>query len=161
MKLGQSPAMQLSSWLHEVWWMAVLRPHSVSIGITDRQLLLAPQSPQPSHTRSAIIVRRSACGARPRLRFRRNSAAHSWSCTSTVTPGTPASSSCASTILLRSHTSTPAGRSIRRYWAVFSVVTMMRATPSSSSRRITVATSLPPTGACPPVIATARFHSSL
>ena len=37
------------------------------------------QSPQSSQTRGLIITRRSALGARSRLRLRRRSVAHSWS----------------------------------------------------------------------------------
>ena len=40
--------------LHEDWWIRVLRPNSVSTGCTDRQLDFAPQSPQPSQTRSLM-----------------------------------------------------------------------------------------------------------
>ena len=43
--------------LHEVWSMRVLRPNSVSTGCTDRQLLLTPQSPQPSQTASLMTTR--------------------------------------------------------------------------------------------------------
>ena len=82
--------------LQLVWWMRVLRPYGVSTGWTDRQLLLSPQSPQPSHTRSLMTTRKSGLATRPRLRARRFSAAHSWSCSSTVTPGTAASSTWAS-----------------------------------------------------------------
>ena len=59
--------------------MRVLRPNSVSTGCTDRQLLLTPQSPQPSHTASLITTRVVRTGKRPRLRSRRASAAHRWS----------------------------------------------------------------------------------
>ena len=71
---GQSPSRHEKSLLHEVWWMRVLRPNSVSTGCTDRQLLISPQSPQPSQTRSLIddaarpaSVRGRACarGAAP------------------------------------------------------------------------------------------------
>ncbi len=43
--------------LQVVWSMRVLRPNSVSTGCTDRQLLLTPQSPQPSHTASLMMTR--------------------------------------------------------------------------------------------------------
>ena len=72
--------------LHDDWWMAVLRPNSVSIGCTDRQLDSTPQSPQPSHTRSLITMRSGGSQTRPRLRSRRFSAAHCWSWMRTVTP---------------------------------------------------------------------------
>src|SRR5215211_8881475 len=51
-KEGQSPSRQEKSLLHEAWWIWVLRPNSVSVGTTDRQLDLRPQSPHPSQTRS-------------------------------------------------------------------------------------------------------------
>ena len=53
-KDGQSPLRHDRSSLHEPWWTAVLRPNSVSIGTTDRQLDFSPQSPQPSHTLGLI-----------------------------------------------------------------------------------------------------------
>ena len=72
--------------LHDDWWIAVLRPNSVSIGCTDRQFDFTPQSPQPSQTRSLITTRMGGSAARPRLRSRRFSAAHCWSWIRTVTP---------------------------------------------------------------------------
>ena len=59
--------------------MRVLVPSSVSTGCTDRQWLLAPQSPHPSHTASLMKMRLVGVGRRPRLRSRRFSAAHCWS----------------------------------------------------------------------------------
>ena len=90
--------------LQLVWWMRVLRPYGVSTGWTDRQLLLSPQSPQPSQTRSLMTTRKSGLAILPRLRARRFSAAQAWSWTSTVTPATSASTSCASISRVRSHT---------------------------------------------------------
>ncbi len=65
--------------LQEVWSMRVLVPNSVSIGCTDRQLLLTPQSPQPSHTAGLMTTRVLRVGRVPRLRCRRASAAQCWS----------------------------------------------------------------------------------
>ena len=62
--------------LQLVWWMRVLRPNWVITGCTDRQLLLSPQSPQPSQTRSLMTTRKSGLASLPRLRARRFSAAH-------------------------------------------------------------------------------------
>ena len=76
---GQSPSRHVKSWLHDDWWMRVLRPNSVSYGCTDRQLLFTPQSPQPSQTRSLMNTRIAGVASFPRLRSRRFSAAHSWS----------------------------------------------------------------------------------
>ena len=83
---GQSPSRHVMSKLQLVWWMRVLRPYSVITGCTDRQLLLSPQSPHPSQTRSLITMRKSGLASLPRLRARRFSAAHAWSWTRTVTP---------------------------------------------------------------------------
>ena len=155
---GQSPCRQDMSKLQLVWWIRVLRPYGVSIGWTDRQLLLSPQSPQPSHTRSLMTMRKSGLVTSPRLRARRFSAAHSWSCSSTVTPGTAASSTCASIRRVRSRTSTcPSARGPKS--ACFqrsgsSDVTTTRLTPSSSSDWTTSGTVIWPCGSCPPVIAT-------
>ena len=82
--------------LHDAWWMRVLRPNSVSTGVTDRQFDVCPQSPQPSQTRSLIITRVLGSASVPRLRLRRFWAAHSWSWISTVTPGVSASTRWAS-----------------------------------------------------------------
>ncbi|MQA64157.1 MAG: hypothetical protein GEU86_22500 [Actinophytocola sp.] len=62
--------------LHDDWWMRVFRPNSVSTGWTDRQLDFVPQSPQPSQMRSLITTRWFGVGSLPRLRLRRDSAAH-------------------------------------------------------------------------------------
>ena len=62
---GQSPCRHDVSKLQLVWWMRVLRPYGVSIGCTDRQLLLSPQSPQPSHTRSLMTTRKSGFSTMP------------------------------------------------------------------------------------------------
>ena len=59
---GQSPRRHDMSKLQLVWWMRVLRPYAVSTGCTDRQLLLSPQSPQPSHTRSLMTMRNAGLG---------------------------------------------------------------------------------------------------
>ena len=120
--------------LHEDWWMRVLRPNSVSTGCTDRQFEVMPQSPQPSHTRSLMTIRVAGSATLPRLRSRRFSAAHCWSWMSTVTPGTLRSSSWASMMRSRAHTSTPGARSMRLYLPLSSVVTMVRATPSLRSQ---------------------------
>jgi len=79
--------------LQDAWWIRVLRPNSVSTGCTDRQFDFAPQSPQPSQTRSLMRIRSAGSMASPRLRLRRSSVAHSWSWIRTVTPRAPASSS--------------------------------------------------------------------
>jgi hypothetical protein len=65
---GQSPCTQLASRLQLAWSIAVFRPNGVSIGCTLRQLLFAPQSPHPSHTRWSITTRHAGAAARPRLR---------------------------------------------------------------------------------------------
>ena len=62
---GQSPCRHDVSKLQLVWWMRVLRPYAVSTGCTDRQLLLSPQSPQPSHTRSLMTTRQSGLATMP------------------------------------------------------------------------------------------------
>ena len=72
--------------------MARLVPNSVATGTTDRQLDFAAQSPQPSHTSSLMNSRRAGWAAAPRWRRRRCSVAHTWSYTSTVTPGVSRSS---------------------------------------------------------------------
>ena len=64
-----------TDWLHDVWSIWRLVPNSVSSGCTDRQLDLAPQSPQPSHTASLMTTRRAGSGYSPCLRRRRFSAA--------------------------------------------------------------------------------------
>ena len=87
--------------------MRVLRPNGVSTGCTLRQFETSPQWPQPSHTASLIITRVAGIGARPRLRSRRSSAAHSWSYTSTVTPGTSRSSRWTASSCVRRCTFTP------------------------------------------------------
>src|SRR5438128_1625775 len=75
-KLGQKPLRQLVSLLQVLWLIVRLRPNSVSSGSTDRQLLLALQSPQPSHTRSLMTTRTAGSSIVPRLRRRRFSVAH-------------------------------------------------------------------------------------
>ncbi|MYA14622.1 MAG: hypothetical protein F4Z26_07865 [Acidimicrobiaceae bacterium] len=94
--------------------MRVLRPNGVSTGCTDRQLLMEAQSPQPSQIRSLMNTRWRGTATVPRLRPRRASAAHCWSCMRTVTPETPARSSWASIRRSRGQTSTPSGRSAVR-----------------------------------------------
>lgn len=140
--------------MHEGWWICVLRPNSVCTGCTDRQLDFTPQSPQPSHTRSLMTTRRSGVAMVPRLRLRRFSVAHSWSCSRTVTPGMSRSTCCASSIRLRSQTCTPAGSVVPAYRSVSSVVTMTRATPSASSSVTTPGTAAIPIGGWAPVMAT-------
>ena len=54
---GQSPSRQERSELQDAWWICVLRPNSVSTGSTERHLDFAPQSPQPSQTRSLMATR--------------------------------------------------------------------------------------------------------
>ena len=106
---GQSPSRQLKSRLQVVWSMVVLRPKGVSVGWTDRQLLMRLQSPHPSQIRWLITTRCLGVSTSPRLRARRDSAAQAWSWISTVTPGTSASTRWASVSRSRSHTSTPPG----------------------------------------------------
>src|SRR5580765_4924014 len=55
---GQSPFRHDMSWLHDDWWISVLRPNSVSTGCTLRQFDFLPQSPQPSQTRSLMKAER-------------------------------------------------------------------------------------------------------
>ena len=106
---GQSPSRQLKSRLQVVWSMVVLRPKGVSVGCTDRQLLMRLQSPHPSQIRWFITTRWRGVSTVPRLRARRVSAAQAWSWISMVTPGTSASVRWASGSRSRSHTSTPSG----------------------------------------------------
>jgi hypothetical protein len=61
-KLGQKPFTQEKSLLQVDWLMVRLRPNSVSRGSTERQLDLALQSPQPSHTISLITARFAGSG---------------------------------------------------------------------------------------------------
>ncbi len=51
--------------MHEDWLIRVLRPNSVATGCTDRQLDFAPQSPQPSQTRSLMNTRVAGAAALP------------------------------------------------------------------------------------------------
>ena len=78
-KLGQKPVTQEKSLLQLLWSISRLRPNSVSIGSTDTQLDLTPQSPQPSHTAGLMMVRLAGSTILPRLRRRRFSAAQVWS----------------------------------------------------------------------------------
>jgi hypothetical protein len=146
--------------LHDDWLIRVLRPNSVSTGCTDRQFDLAPQSPQPSHTRSLIMTRCAGVGRVPRLRLRRFSAAHSWSWISTVVPLVRASSCCTSSRSSRCRTSTP-GPAARRVTAGSSLVITTWATPSARSSATSRRSDSPPTMSWPPVIATAELYSSL
>jgi hypothetical protein len=114
MNAGQSPFMHEKSKLHEPWSMRSCDRTVVSTGCTDRQLLFAPQSPQPSHTRSLMTTRKPGVAILSRLRSRRFSAAHRWSWISTVQPGTSANTSCASISRLRPHSFTPTGSSMER-----------------------------------------------
>ncbi len=159
-KDGQSPARQEKSRLQEDWLIPVLRPNSVATGCTDRQLDLAPQSPHPSHTRSLMNTRSAGACALPRRRLRRFSAAHSWSCTRTVTPSIAASSRCTSSRSARCLTSAPRP-SWRRSRAGSSVVTTTLRTPSAASRASSRSTGSSPIACWPPVIATAELRSSL
>ena len=78
-KLGQKPSTHEKSLLQADWSIWRLRPYSVSRGSTERQFDFALQSPQPSHTRWLMNVRRSGSTIAPRLRRRRFSAAQVWS----------------------------------------------------------------------------------
>src|SRR5207237_9976254 len=78
-KDGQKPFTQEKSLLQLLWSMVPSRPSSVSSGLTDTQLLLSEQSPQPSHTASLMNTRLAGSGKVPRLRRRRFSAAQVWS----------------------------------------------------------------------------------
>ncbi|NDG50361.1 MAG: hypothetical protein EBY30_15305 [Rhodospirillales bacterium] len=78
-KLGQNPSRQEKSWLQLDWSIRRLRPKGVSMGSTAMQLDFTEQSPQSSQTRGLIMTRLVAFSARPRLRLRRRSVAHSWS----------------------------------------------------------------------------------
>src|SRR5258708_26335072 len=89
-KLGQKPLTQEKSLLQLLWSIWRLRPSSVSSGLTDTQLLLSEQSPQPSHTASLMNTRLAGSGKVPRLRRRRFSAAPVWSQDSTAGPGVAA-----------------------------------------------------------------------
>ncbi len=100
--------------LHDAWWMRVLRPNSVSTGVTERQFEVCPQSPQPSQTRSLMTTRVVGSASVPRLRLRRFCAAHSWSWISTVTPGVSARTRWASSMRARSQTTTPLPSRTRR-----------------------------------------------
>ena len=153
-KDGQSPFMHDRSKLQLVWWIRVLRPHAVSTGCTDRHPLTSPQSPHPSHTRSLMTTRKPGVGMRPLDRARRCSAAQAWSWRSTVTPGTSASSRCASSKRSRCHTSTPTGSSCGSWRPGSSLVTITRLTPSNRSDLTTSGTDIWPSGSWPPVIAT-------
>ena len=151
---GQSPCRQEKSKLQLVWWICVLRPNGVSTGWTDKQLLLSPQSPQPSHTRSLMTTRNPGVATVPRARPRRFSAAQAWSWMRTVTPLTDVSTSSASSNRLRSQTSMPAGNALRGCRSGSSLVTITRATPSSRSIAARSGTVICPSGSWPPVIAT-------
>lgn len=48
-KLGQKPLRQVKSLLQDDWSISRLAPNSVSTWVTDMQLDLLLQSPQPSH----------------------------------------------------------------------------------------------------------------
>ena len=111
---GQSPSRHEKSRLQVVWSIRVLRPKGVSVGWTDRQLLIWAQSPQPSQIRSLMNTRRRGTATVPRLRPRRASAAHCWSWMRTVTPSRSARVSWASSSRLRGQTSTPSGMSVPR-----------------------------------------------
>ena len=146
--------------MHEDWLICVLRPNSVATGWTDRQFETCPQSPQPSHTRSLITMRWVGVACFPRLRWRRFSAAHSWSWISTVVPGTAASSCCTASVSSRWRTSTPDPRA-RRVTAGWSLVTTTRATPSLRRAATNRGSGSSPTASCPPVMATTELCSNL
>ena len=59
---GQKPSRQEKSLLQDDWSITRLRPNSVSIGCTETQFEVTPQSPQPSQTRSLIKTRLSGSG---------------------------------------------------------------------------------------------------
>ena len=110
--------------------MRVLRPNSVCTGSTLMQFDFSPQSPQPSQTRSLMTTTSVGSTALPRLRARRSSAAHSWSCSSTVVPWTLASTRWASASRSRCQTSVPPG--IDGSVSGVSLVTMTFLTPLAS-----------------------------
>ena len=78
-KLGQKPLRQEKSLLQVDWSIWRLRPNAVSTGWMATQFDWAPQSPQPSQTRSLMTMRLSGSGKAPRLRRRRFSEAQVWS----------------------------------------------------------------------------------
>src|SRR5260370_17746749 len=86
---GQKPFRQEKSLLQLLWSIVRLRPSSVSSGLTDTQLLLSEQSPQPSHTASLMKTRLAGSGKVPRLRRRAFSAARGWARTPTGWPALP------------------------------------------------------------------------
>jgi len=141
--------------------MRVLRPNSVCTGSTDMQLDFSPQSPQPSHTRSLMTTTSAGSSALPRLRARRSSAAHSWSCSSTVVPGVAASTRCASSMRSRCHTSVPPGSCTALKREGSSVVTMIFFTPLASRSATMLTTGTSPWMAWPPVIEVCALRSSL
>ena len=157
---GQKPLTQEKSLLHDDWWMRVLRPNSVCTGSTLMQLDLTPQSPQPSQTRSLMTMTSAGSSALPRLRARRNSAAHSWSCTSTVVPGVAASARCASSRRSRCQASVPPGR-LPLIVSGRSLVTMTFLTPLASSSDTMFATGSSPMISWPPVIEVCALRSTL
>ena len=155
---GQSPSRQVKSLLQEDWWIAVFLPNSVSTGCTERQLDFSPQSPQPSHTASLMNTAIVGSATLPRLRSRRNSAAHGWSYIKTVHPGVSRRIRCASSRRSRYHTSVPSAKcGFSPYFSVSWVRTMTFVTPSASSERVNSGTVIPPSTSCPPVIATAAL----
>ena len=147
--------------LQDDWWIWVLRPNSVSFGSTLIQLDFTPQSPQPSQTRSLMNIRLVGSLARPRFRARRNSAAHSWSCSSTVVPGVAANARCASSRRSRCQISVAPDRTTFSYLPGSSVVTMIFLTPFASKSETMFATGWAPVIFCPPVIEVCALYSSL
>ncbi len=74
-----------------------------------------------------------------------------------MTPGSARSTSWASTILARSHTSTPDGILTPLYRSFSSVVTMTLVTPSARSHEARFGTGMAPAASWPPVMATAEL----
>ena len=156
---GQKPLTQEKSLLQDDWWMRVLRPNSVATGSTLMQLDLTPQSPQPSQTRSLMTVTCGGSSALPRLRARRSSAAHSWSCSSTVVPGVPASTRWASVRRSRCQASVPPGSA--GSVSGWSLVTMTFFTPLASRSATIWLTGCAPLSSWPPVIEVCALRSTL
>ncbi len=144
--------------LQVFWLMRRLRPNSVSIGSTLRQLLATLQSPQPSQTSSLITTRLAGSTSLPRLRRRRFSVAQVWSYSRIVQPSTSRSSRCTASSWSRWRTVVPGARlSGTLYLSVSSVTITICFAPSASSSRVICGTVSEPSSGCPPVIATASL----
>ena len=140
--------------------MRVLRPNSVSTGCTDRQLLLTPQSPQPSQTASLMTTRVRPDGQRAALA----QPARLGGAALVVDQHGDALDVAASDALgLVEPVAVPQRRRRRQRVEApgsargSSAHTMICATPSASSFAVERGTSSPPAASCPPVIATARL----